>query len=86
MVTYSESTVFTVTLAGDASAVRAYLGNIQSRSTLSSFPFTEAEAKGRSNSLELLVLDPSTLVARLVGMLARPCFTTLTTKESLPSW
>ena len=51
----SETIVFKVVLAGDASVVGAYLGNIQFRSTLLSFPFSEEEAKKSSTFRELLV-------------------------------
>ena len=57
MVTSLVTTVFEVTLAGDASGVGAYLGNIQSETTLLSFPFSEEEAKGSSMFRELLVLE-----------------------------
>ena len=45
MVTSSKITVFEVTLADDASAVGAYMYNIQSSSTLLTFPFTKKEIK-----------------------------------------
>ena len=57
MVISSKTTVFEVTLAGDASAVGAYLGNIQSETTLLSFPFSKKGAKGSSTFRELWVLD-----------------------------
>ena len=57
MVTSAETTVFEVTLAGDALAVGAYLGNILSETTLLSFPFSEEKAKGISTFRELLVLE-----------------------------
>ena len=41
----------------DASGGGAYLGNIQSETTLLSFQFSEEEAKGSSTFKELLVLE-----------------------------
>ena len=49
--------MFKVTLAGDASGVGTYLGNLESETTLISFPFTEVEGRGSSTYGELLVLE-----------------------------
>ena len=56
MVEGSEALVINLALAGDASGVGGYLGNVTNNSTLLLVPFLEEEKASSSTMRELLVL------------------------------